>query len=177
MYACHTSARRSLLPPPVLVGSLLLHKKLIASFDNQLHQTLGCFEICMRALGCDCSRRTGESSQAKVHRGHPLEGAIGPVCHTHAPPRSRSWAAVAPVNNSISAVKMDEEWGQPAEPRKLYRKSLGHAKLHCHCFVVGAWPLCVSGCRCRWHCWHCFLVAALEQSVTVFAIVWTRIGA
>lgn len=124
----------------------------------------------MRALGCDCSRRTGESSQAKVHRGHPLEGAMRP----YAPPRSRSWAAVAPVNNSISAVKMDEVGGQPAEPRKLYRKSLGHAKLHCHCFVVGAWPLCVSGCRCRW---HCFLVTALEQSVTIFAIVWTRIGA
>lgn len=74
------------------------------------------------------------------------------------------------MNNSILAVKMDEDWVQPAEPRKLYRKSLGHAKLHCHCFVVGAWPLCVSGCSCRWHCWHCFLVAALEQSVTIFPL-------
>lgn len=151
-YSCtRVTLRRVVLssPPPALVGSLLLHKKLIASFDNQLHQTRGCFEICMRALGYDCSRRAGESSQGKVHRGHPLEEAIGPVCHLHTPPRSRSWAAVAPVNNSILTVKMDEEWGQPAEPRKLYRKSLGHAKLHCHCFVVGAWPLCVSGCRCR----------------------------
>lgn len=46
-------------------------------------------------------RRTEESSQAKVHRGHPLEEAIGPVCHLHPPPRGRSWAAVAPVSNSF----------------------------------------------------------------------------
>lgn len=63
-------------PSPVLAGSLLLHKKLIASFDKQLHHILGCFEICMRALGYDCNKAhrgklASESSQgAPTWRGY-----------------------------------------------------------------------------------------------------------